>query len=173
MNLLSRNETFCAASQIHVHVFIVVTSLQHEFFCGGAHGSRASDVCQKNVVQRQSVFQGQRPEGGRSHQARICGAYTKRERLHYGWDVSDNQLYCREVYVDGDAVNTHLENVKPLLARLLDGPAELLRIELHGPSQELNKINKEGLNPEASFVNPTTTCTASQNHSKSRRPCVH
>merc|ERR1711924_303798 len=55
--------------------------------------------------------------------------------IYYGWDLVGNKLFCRESYVDGKAVNAHLENVGPCIGAILaDGVATLDRIEIHGPA---------------------------------------
>ena len=64
---------------------------------------------------------------------------TEKGCIYYGWDTCGDKLFCREAYVDGDAVNAHLANVGPLITRLLDGPAKLDSIEIHGPAAELEK----------------------------------
>jgi len=67
---------------------------------------------------------------------------TKAEKgcVYYGWTKEGNQLFCREGYVDGDAVLAHLDNVGELIGKILDGPAKLDRIEFHGPAAELEKL---------------------------------
>ena len=67
---------------------------------------------------------------------------------YYGWvvnedaepgsgDVVDN-LYCREAYVDGAAVNAHLWNVNALFGQFLNTPAATLeRLRLHGTAGQL------------------------------------
>jgi quinol monooxygenase YgiN len=75
---------------------------------------------------------------------------TKKETgvLFYGFvaNKETNTVVCRESYVDGDAVNQHLENVGPLLGKLLDGPAELVSVHVQGPKEEIAKC-KPGTDP--------------------------
>jgi quinol monooxygenase YgiN len=75
---------------------------------------------------------------------------TKKETgvIYYGWvaNKETDTLVCREAYVDGDAVNKHLENVGPLIGKLLDGPAELVSIHVQGPEEEMTKV-KPGTDP--------------------------
>jgi quinol monooxygenase YgiN len=75
---------------------------------------------------------------------------TKKEAgvIYYGFvaNKETNTAVAREAYVDGDAMNKHLENVGPLLGKLLDGPAELLSMRVQGPEEELTKV-KAGLDP--------------------------
>ena len=68
---------------------------------------------------------------------------TKKEAgcIYYGWTVVDDKLCCRESYLDGDAVNAHLENVGGCISDLLaEGVAKLDSIEIHGPAAELEKV---------------------------------
>jgi quinol monooxygenase YgiN len=68
--------------------------------------------------------------------------------IYYGFvaNKETNTAVCREAYVDGDALNKHLENVGPLLGKLLDGPAELVSIHVQGPEEEIVKV-KAGTDP--------------------------
>ena len=50
-------------------------------------------------------------------------------------------MCCREAYKDADAIMAHLENCGPALGEFLK-VAELIRIELHGPATELEKIKE-------------------------------
>lgn len=59
--------------------------------------------------------------------------------LFYEFTVCDNIVFCREAYTDGDAALVHLGNVDELLKRGL-GISELVRLEIHGPSAELDKL---------------------------------
>ena len=53
---------------------------------------------------------------------------------------------CRESYADAEGVLTHLKNVDTPLKAVLDGPAELERLEVHGPKAECEKL-QEALGP--------------------------
>ena len=59
--------------------------------------------------------------------------------VYYGWTKVGDKLFCREAYVDAAAVLAHLDNVGPCVGKILDGPASLDGIELHGPKDELDK----------------------------------
>ncbi|HRI07422.1 MAG TPA: antibiotic biosynthesis monooxygenase [Nannocystaceae bacterium] len=59
--------------------------------------------------------------------------------LFYGFTTCDDEVFCQEAYVDGDAVLAHLQNVGALLGEMLK-LADLLRLEFHGPAAELAKI---------------------------------
>ena len=68
--------------------------------------------------------------------------------LCYEFTISGEVLFCREAYLNADAVLAHLANVGPLLDRML-GLAELVRLEVHGPAAELDKLRAplSALNP--------------------------
>jgi hypothetical protein len=80
---------------------------------------------------------------------------TEKKNLFYGFSIHDDEVFCREGYVDAEGVLTHLENVGALLAEALK-IAELIRIEIHGPVAELDKLKAPlaHLNP-AWFVTET------------------
>lgn len=61
------------------------------------------------------------------------------KNLYYGFTVNGDEIFCREAYSDAEGVLAHLENVGPQLAELLK-VADLIRIELHGPAAELEKL---------------------------------
>jgi quinol monooxygenase YgiN len=75
---------------------------------------------------------------------------TKKETgvIYYGFVAhkETSTAVCREAYVDGDAMNKHLENVGPLLGKLLDGPAKLVSMHVQGPEEEITKV-KAGMDP--------------------------
>jgi len=58
----------------------------------------------------------------------------------------DGVASCRESYGDAEAILLHLKNVDTPLKAVLDGPAELLRLEVHGPAAENAKL-KDALGP--------------------------
>ena len=53
---------------------------------------------------------------------------------------------CRESYADAAGVLTHLGNVDAPFKAVLAGPADLARLEVHGPKAECDKL-KEALTP--------------------------
>jgi len=77
-------------------------------------------------------------------------AKTREEtgNLFYEFSINGNVVFCREGYVNAEALLAHLENVSGMLeaARNL---AELVRIEVHGPEEELAKLKEPlaDLNP--------------------------
>jgi quinol monooxygenase YgiN len=59
--------------------------------------------------------------------------------LYYGFSFDGNQVHCREGYEDAEGMLAHLENVGALLQQALT-IAEITRLEVHGPEQELAKL---------------------------------
>ena len=69
--------------------------------------------------------------------------------LYYNFTFNDDVMFCREAYKDAAGVQAHLENCGALLGELLK-VAELTRIEIHGPAEELEKLKPTmtEMNPE-------------------------
>jgi quinol monooxygenase YgiN len=63
------------------------------------------------------------------------------KNLFYEFTVNGDEVFCREGYADAEGLLTHLENVGALLAEALK-IADLIRIEVHGPAAELDKLKK-------------------------------
>ena len=61
--------------------------------------------------------------------------------LFYEFTVNGDEVFCREGYVNAEALLEHLENVGAMLAQALT-MAELVRIEVHGPAAELEKLKE-------------------------------
>jgi quinol monooxygenase YgiN len=61
------------------------------------------------------------------------------ECLYYGFTFDEATAHCREGYANADALLAHLENVGALLQEALK-IAELIRLEVHGPAEELDKL---------------------------------
>ena len=53
--------------------------------------------------------------------------------------INGDEVFCREGYTDAEGVLAHLDNVGALLAEGLK-IADLARVELHGPAEELDKL---------------------------------
>ena len=66
---------------------------------------------------------------------------TKNEpkNLFYEFSVNGDEVFCREGYADAEGLLAHLENVGALLAEALK-IADLTRLEVHGPAEELEKL---------------------------------
>jgi len=69
--------------------------------------------------------------------------------LYYGFSFCGNEAHCREGYADAEGALAHLENVGQLLDEALK-MAELVRLEIHGPEEELAKLREPlaKLNPQ-------------------------
>ena len=64
---------------------------------------------------------------------------TEEKNLFYGFTINGDEIFCREGYIDAEGVLAHLDNVGALLAEALK-IADLIRVELHGPARELDKL---------------------------------
>ena len=75
---------------------------------------------------------------------RLCERFVESSKsepktIYYGWSFTEDQAHCREGYSDAEGALAHLENVGPLLDEA-SKIGELLRLEIHGPEQELAKL---------------------------------
>jgi hypothetical protein len=72
----------------------------------------------------------------------------KGDCVHYAFCFSEDgtRAHCREAYTNADTVLQHLADVDKPLKAVLAGPAELERLEVHGPKEELDKL-REALSP--------------------------
>jgi len=61
--------------------------------------------------------------------------------LYYGFSFDEDQVHCREGYEDADGVLAHFGNVGSLLEEALK-IADLTRLEIHGPEEELTKLRE-------------------------------
>ena len=59
--------------------------------------------------------------------------------LFYEFSVNGDEVFCREGYENAEALLAHLENVGAMLAAAMK-MADLIRIEVHGPAAELEKL---------------------------------
>ena len=74
---------------------------------------------------------------------------AEEKNLFYGFTINGDEVFCREGYTDADGILEHLDNVGPMLAEVLT-IGDLIRLELHGPAEELDKLRDPlaHLNPE-------------------------
>ncbi|NIO07398.1 MAG: hypothetical protein GTO40_05125 [Deltaproteobacteria bacterium] len=84
----------------------------------------------------------------------LCEKFVQRTAeeekcLYYGFSFNGDQAHCREGYQDEEGLLAHLNNVGPLLEETLK-IAEVIRVEVHGPEQELAKLREPlaNLGPE-------------------------
>ena len=66
---------------------------------------------------------------------------TEKDNLFYGFGVNSDEVFCREAYGSADGLLAHLENVAAPLSEMLK-VADLIRMEVHGPADELEKLKK-------------------------------
>ena len=64
---------------------------------------------------------------------------SEEKNLFYGFTVNGDEVFCREGYTDAEGLLAHLDNIGALLAEALK-IADLIRIEVHGPAAELDKL---------------------------------
>ena len=64
---------------------------------------------------------------------------TEKENLFYEFSINGDEIFCREGYESAEGVLAHLDNVNALLGEILT-IADLTRVELHGPAEELEKL---------------------------------
>ena len=64
---------------------------------------------------------------------------TETKNLFYDFTVNGDEVFCREGYDGAEALLTHLENVGAMLAEAFK-LADLVRLEVHGPAAELEKL---------------------------------
>ena len=89
-------------------------------------------------------------EACKSFLSQFCEKVVNEEMcLYYNFTFSDDVLCCREAYHDAEGVQAHLENCGALIGEFLK-IADLMRIEVHGPAEELEKLKPTlaDLNPE-------------------------
>ena len=69
----------------------------------------------------------------------IESTQTEAGCLYYDFSINDDMVFCREAYLDADAVLAHLENVGAHIEASGE-ISEMVRLEIHGPAQELAKL---------------------------------
>jgi len=82
----------------------------------------------------------------------VAKTKSEEKNLFYEFTVNGAEVFCREGYADAEGVLAHLNNVGAMLAEAMK-IADLIRVELHGPAAELDKLREPlaHLNP-AFFV---------------------
>ena len=66
---------------------------------------------------------------------------SEEKNLFYEFTVNGDEVFCREAYTDAEGLLAHLENIGALLAEALK-IADLIRIEVHGPAAEIEKLKE-------------------------------
>ena len=59
--------------------------------------------------------------------------------LFYEFTINRDEVFCREGYVNAEALLAHLKNVGEML-QAAQKLAKLIRLEVHGPATELEKL---------------------------------
>jgi quinol monooxygenase YgiN len=73
----------------------------------------------------------------------VFAELTKQEskNLFYEFSVNGEEVFCREAYVDAEGLLHHLDSVGALLGHAMK-IADLVRVEVHGPAKELEKLKE-------------------------------
>jgi hypothetical protein len=64
---------------------------------------------------------------------------SEAQNLFYEFTINGDEVFCREGYVNAEALLAHLDNVGAPLGEAMK-IADLIRLELHGPAAELEKL---------------------------------
>ena len=69
--------------------------------------------------------------------------------LYYDFTLNGNIAFCREAYIGAEGLLAHVENVSEQLGKFLE-LADLIRLEVHGPAEEIEKLRTPlgALNPD-------------------------
>lgn len=71
----------------------------------------------------------------------VAKTQTESGCVHYCFSFNGSIAHCREGYEDANAVLAHLQNVGELLGEALK-IAKIVRLEVHGPAAELDKLRE-------------------------------
>jgi hypothetical protein len=66
---------------------------------------------------------------------------TEERNLFYDFTINGDEIFCREGYDGAEALLAHLDNVGALLGEAFK-IADVIRLEVHGPAAELEKLRK-------------------------------
>jgi quinol monooxygenase YgiN len=84
--------------------------------------------------------------------ALVAKTVSEEKNLGYEYTSNGDEFFCRESYVDADAFLVHLVSISPLLGALMQ-ISDLVRLEVHGPAAELEKLREPlAAMPAAWFV---------------------
>jgi hypothetical protein len=75
--------------------------------------------------------------------------------VHYAFSFNGDVAHCREGYDNAAGVLAHLDNVGALLGEALK-ISEIIRLEVHGPAAEIDKLREPmaNLKPEFFVLEP-------------------
>jgi quinol monooxygenase YgiN len=65
----------------------------------------------------------------------------EKQNLFYDFTMNGDELFCREAYENAEGLLAHLDNVGALFAETLK-IADLIRLEVHGPADELQELKQ-------------------------------
>jgi hypothetical protein len=71
----------------------------------------------------------------------VARTTSEEKNLFYEFTVNGDEVFCREAYTDAEGLLTHLDNIGSLLTEALK-IADLIRLEVHGPAAELEKLKE-------------------------------
>lgn len=71
----------------------------------------------------------------------VAAARTEPKCMYYGFVFDGDKVMCREGYEDAEGVLAHLDHVGALLQESFT-LADLTRLEIHGPADELAKLKE-------------------------------
>lgn len=79
----------------------------------------------------------------------ISATATEEKCYWYDFTICGDIVHCREAYEGAEGLLAHVANVEALIGEAL-GMSELVRLEVHGPLDELEKLQEPlaGLNPD-------------------------
>lgn len=84
----------------------------------------------------------------------LCERFVAKTReeakcFYYGFSFDGDHVHCREGYEDAEGLLIHLQSVGSLIDEALK-IAEIIRLEVHGPEEELAKLREPlaSLNPQ-------------------------
>lgn len=69
----------------------------------------------------------------------IGRAKTEANCLYYGFSYNGNIIHCREGYTNAEGLLFHINNVGDLIEKAMS-ISETIRLEIHGPASELEKL---------------------------------
>ncbi len=69
----------------------------------------------------------------------ITTTSTEEACLYYDFSISGDVAFCREAYINAEAVLAHLTNVGAHIEATA-AFSEMTKLELHGPAEELDKL---------------------------------
>jgi quinol monooxygenase YgiN len=71
----------------------------------------------------------------------VAKTRAETQNLFYEFSINGDEVFCREGYLNAEALLEHLGNVGAMLEASMK-MAELIRIEVHRPAAELEKLKR-------------------------------